>query len=146
MIRPGSFVLNSYFVNDIDNYMKGRISYPLSGLSEGDHSLTLKAWDNLIILPCRNNYLPCGAGDKFMLKNLLNYPNPFFDSTRYTAEHNRPGSELKVIINIYNMNGKIIIGSSAQKSLQMGMNCLLFHGMAMMTEAKSVVRECIRIR
>ena len=54
-----SFVLNNYYVNDFDNYGRGRIEYNLAGLSEGSHSLTVKAWDNYnnsseksIIIPC----------------------------------------------------------------------------------------------
>jgi flagellar hook assembly protein FlgD len=38
----------------------------------------------------------------------MNYPNPFFENTNIIAEHNKPGSELEVIINIYNISGKII--------------------------------------
>ena len=41
-----SFVLNNYFENDIDNYMKGKVVYGLSDLTGGQHSVTLKAWDN----------------------------------------------------------------------------------------------------
>ena len=41
-----SFVLNNYFENDFDDYTSGRINYDLTGLTEGNHSLTLKAWDN----------------------------------------------------------------------------------------------------
>jgi flagellar hook assembly protein FlgD len=48
------------------------------------------------------------SGDKFILKNLINYPNPFFTETNITAEHNRPDTELEVIINIFNLNGSII--------------------------------------
>ena len=44
--RNKSFVLNNYFENDFDNYMKGRVLYPLSDLAGGGHTLTLKAWDN----------------------------------------------------------------------------------------------------
>ena len=41
-----SFVLNNYFESDIDNYKKGSVLYPLTDLTGGPHSLTLKAWDN----------------------------------------------------------------------------------------------------
>ena len=40
------FVLNNYFENDFDNYMKGRLVFELSDLEEGEHSVSLKAWDN----------------------------------------------------------------------------------------------------
>jgi hypothetical protein len=103
-----SFVLNSYFINDFDNYMRGRIIYNFSGLSEGSHKLTLKAWDNFNNSSQESILFQVENGDKFILTNLLNYPNPFFGQTSIIAGHNRPDYDLDVIINIYNLNGKII--------------------------------------
>jgi hypothetical protein len=103
-----SFVLNSYFENDFDNYMKGRLNYNLSGLSEGSHSLTLKAWDIYNNSSEKTILFRVVSGEKFQLKNLLNYPNPFFTETSISLEHNRPDNELNVVINIFNINGKII--------------------------------------
>jgi hypothetical protein len=103
-----SFVLNNYFENDFDNYMKGRISYNLSGLTEGSHSLTLKAWDIYNNSSEKTILFRVVSGDKFQLKNLLNYPNPFFTETKIILEHNRPDNELNVIINIFNIEGIII--------------------------------------
>jgi len=103
-----SFVLNNYFVNDFDDYMRGRIIYNFSGLSEGSHKLTLKAWDNFNNSSKESILFQVANGDKFILKNLLNYPNPFFGQTSITTGHNRPDYDLDVVINIYNLNGKII--------------------------------------
>jgi hypothetical protein len=103
-----SFVLNSYFENDFDNYMKGRINYNLTGLKVGSHSLTLKAWDIYNNSSEKTILFQVVSGQKFQLKNLLSYPNPFFIETRISVEHNRPDSELSVIINIFNIEGKII--------------------------------------
>lgn len=103
-----SFVLNSYFENDFDNYMKGRINYSLSGLTEGSHSLTLKAWDIYNNSAEKTILFQVVPGEEFQLKNLLNYPNPFFTETRIRLEHNRPDNELNVIINIFSIDGKII--------------------------------------
>jgi hypothetical protein len=104
----GSFVLNSYYVNDFDNYQRGRIDYSLSGLSEGSHSLTIKAWDNFNNSSEETILFLVEAGDKFILKNLINYPNPFPGETRITGEHNRPDSEFEVTIDVYDMSGRII--------------------------------------
>ena len=103
-----SFILNNYYVNDFDNYMKGRIIYDLSGLSLGSHSLTVKAWDNFNNSSEKSIIFLVENGGKFMLKNLINYPNPVVNGTSIRAEHNRPESELSVIISIFNLNGKII--------------------------------------
>ena len=45
---------------------------------------------------------------KFMITNLMNYPNPFMNETTIRAEHNRPDNELDVVIRIYNLNGAAI--------------------------------------
>jgi hypothetical protein len=106
---PGrSFVLNNYYVNEFDNYGRGRIEYNFSGLSEGSHSITIKAWDNFNNSSEESILFLVESGDKFILKNLINYPNPFLDETNITAEHNRPDSELDVVINVFNLNGRII--------------------------------------
>jgi hypothetical protein len=103
-----SVVLNNYYVNDPDNYKRGKIFYNLSGLSVGNHSLTLKAWDNFNNSTEESILFVVDSGDKFVLKNLLNYPNPFFRETSITADHNRPDNEFDVIIDVFNLSGRII--------------------------------------
>jgi hypothetical protein len=103
-----SFVLNSYFENDFDNYMRGTINYALSGLSEGSHSVTVKAWDNFNNSSEKTISFLVVTGGKFVLRNLLNYPNPFLDKTNISLEHNRPDNELSVTINIFNIDGRIL--------------------------------------
>ena len=63
-----SFVLNNYFENDFDNYMKGRINYDLSGLTEGIHYLTVKAWDNFNNSSEKTISFEVETGDKFVLR------------------------------------------------------------------------------
>lgn len=106
--RNNSFVLNKYFKTDFDNYMKGKLVYDLTGLSEGSHTLTLKAWDNFNNSSVETIAFVVETDGKFVINNLINYPNPFFNETRIGAEHNRPDNELEVIISIYNLNGRII--------------------------------------
>ena len=48
------------------------------------------------------------TGDKFILDNLLNYPNPFSNATKISVGHNRPDENLDVRISIYSLNGQII--------------------------------------
>jgi hypothetical protein len=103
-----SFVLNSYFKNDFDNYMSGTINYALSGLSEGSHSVTVKAWDNLNNSSEKTISFRVVTGGEFVLRNLINYPNPFSDKTNISLEHNRPDNELSVTINIFDIDGRLI--------------------------------------
>jgi hypothetical protein len=103
-----SFVLNNYFESDFDNYMKGSINYDLAGLTEGTHYLTVKAWDNFNNSSLQTITFEVETGDKFVLRNLLNYPNPFFYETNISLEHNRPDNEMDVTIIIFSLDGRVI--------------------------------------
>jgi len=102
------FVLNNYFENDFDNYMKGRLVFELSDLEEGEHSVSLKAWDNFNNSSVETIHFVVETEGGFILKNLLNYPNPVIDATKITAEHNRPEKLLDITIAIYDLNGKAV--------------------------------------
>ncbi len=103
-----SFVLNNYFESEFNNYMRGRITYNLSDLNDGTHSLTVKAWDNYNNSSEKSVLFLVKSGENFILNNLINYPNPFLEETRITAEHNRPDTDFDITVNIYSMSGQII--------------------------------------
>ncbi len=102
-----SFILNNYFENDFNNFMKGRVNYDLAGLTVGLHYLTVKAWDNLNNSSEKTISFRV-SGEKFKIQNLINYPNPFTNETNIILEHNRPDNELSIIVKIYNTEGKLI--------------------------------------
>lgn len=104
----GSFVLNSYFENDFDNFRKGQITYNLTGLADGLHYLTVKAWDNFNNSSEKTISFNVESGSKFIIRNLLNYPNPFLNQTSISLEHNRPDNEMDVTIDIFSIDGRII--------------------------------------
>lgn len=106
--QNNSFVLNNYFENDFDNYMKGRIVYDLSELPAGNHSLKLKAWDNFNNSSEEVIHFIVETDGKFLLTNLINYPNPAVENTKISAEHNRPDEELEITISIFDGTGRLI--------------------------------------
>jgi hypothetical protein len=103
-----TIILNNYFEDDFNIYMKGSVKYDLSGLSEGNHTITVKAWDNFNNSSEKSISFQVVSGEKFLVRNLFNYPNPFMNETNITLEHNRPDNELEISINIYNIDGRII--------------------------------------
>jgi hypothetical protein len=104
----GRIVLNNYFEADFDNYMAGTVKYPIEKLSQGQNSITLKAWDNYNNSSQETLLFFVGEDIKFVISNIINYPNPFSEYTRFSAGHNRPGSNLDVEINIYETSGQKI--------------------------------------
>ncbi|HLN56220.1 MAG TPA: FlgD immunoglobulin-like domain containing protein, partial [Bacteroidales bacterium] len=106
--RNFSVVLNDNYINDFDDYKNGRVVYNLSGLSEGTHSFTIKAWDNYNNSSQETITFVVEAGGKLILKNLFNYPNPFSNSTTITGELNKHDEPLDIALDIYTLNGKVI--------------------------------------
>ncbi|MBP1675040.1 MAG: hypothetical protein H6Q24_1178, partial [Bacteroidetes bacterium] len=104
----GSFILNNYFENDFGSYTRGSVTYDLSGLDPGSHTITLKAWDNFNNSNEKTISFFVETGGKLIIRNLLNYPNPFTRDTRISAEHNRPGEMLGITITIFNVTGAVI--------------------------------------
>lgn len=103
-----SIVLNNFYESDLDSYQSGTVSYPFTNLDEGPHQLKIKVWD------VHNNSSESFTeflvvkNEGLVLQNLMNYPNPFREFTRIHFEHNRPGVEMDVNLNIYDMNGKLV--------------------------------------
>lgn len=106
--RNNSFILNTYFDYETGSYKKGTIDFRLTGLAPGSHSLTLKAWDNYNNSTEKSLEFVVGNEDRLILSKLINYPNPFTNSTLITAEHNRPDEYLNITIEIFSTTGKLI--------------------------------------
>ena len=101
-------LLNSYFENDFDDFSKGRVYYNLYDLASGGHSITLKAWDNYNNSSEQTIHFLVEKDGRFILKNLINYPNPLINETHFTGEINRTGQEIKIIISIFDLSGRTI--------------------------------------
>ncbi len=103
-----SFVVNNYFENDFDNYTKGSLSFGLSELTNGKHSVKLKAWDNFNNSSEETILFIVEENGRFILSDLINYPNPVIEETRISAGHNRPGSRFEITVSIYDGAGRLI--------------------------------------
>jgi hypothetical protein len=101
-------ILNDYYSADIDNYTKGTLTFPLKGLSPGNHSMRVKAWDTYN--NSSESYIEfVVANDENMaIQHVLNYPNPFSTHTNFHFDHNRGGDDIEVLVSIYTISGKLI--------------------------------------
>ncbi|MEA3462221.1 MAG: FlgD immunoglobulin-like domain containing protein, partial [Bacteroidota bacterium] len=101
-------ILNEFYQANANSYNSGVIRYPYSNLEAGSHTVTVKVWD------IHNNSSESSLdfvvmeSEEMLIEQLYNYPNPFFDHTWFSMEHNRPDSELRLVLSIYNMNGEIV--------------------------------------
>ena len=106
--RDNSFILNSYFDYVTGSFTKGTIRFRFSEIGPGDHTLSVKAWDNYNNSSERSVSFHVNNRPEFILSNLMNYPNPFAAGTLITAEHNRPDDFLDIRIEIFNSSGSLV--------------------------------------
>ena len=69
------------------------------------HLLTIKAWDNANNSSQKNIRFEIVADGSLILKDVLNYPNPFFQSTTFTFYLN---NEAQLGVKIYTIAGRLI--------------------------------------
>ena len=100
--------LNDYYEAELDQYQSGTVSYPLADISEGRHSVVVKAWD--VYNNSGEGYTEFVVAETadLALSHVLNYPNPFTTNTSFWFEHNRPGDILDVKVEIFTVSGKRI--------------------------------------
>jgi hypothetical protein len=102
-----SIVLNDYFEYDTNSFTSGSLSYVLGTLNEGNHTLTLRAWDIINNMGEATIDFEVIKEEDLKLKHVLNYPNPFTTSTQFFFEHNRPNTVLQIKIQILTISGKV---------------------------------------
>ena len=100
--------VNQYFISKLDDYKNGEIRYNLKNLSEGEHQLKLKVWDN-----CNNStesslHFRVIVNQNKVLNNVFCYPNPFNQTTNFSFEHERVDDDLNITIEIFDSYGRLI--------------------------------------
>lgn len=102
------FVLNDFYQGELNSYQKGQVRFQLPDMEPGPHSLRIKAWDVLNNSSEINLDFTVAKDEKLKLSHVLNYPNPFTTHTQFWFEHNKPGQDLQVRLQIFTLSGRVI--------------------------------------
>ena len=102
------------FINDISQYYSpaigegygGSISYPVSNLSTGYHSLRFKVWDTAHNSSERTIEFNVEPGLEPDLYEIYACPNPASAEAQFYLKHNRPEAMINVTLYIYDLMGK----------------------------------------
>lgn len=98
----------NYFSGDIDaGGRSGEIRYKFSNIENGEYSILIKAWDVYNNPSQEISYFTVVSGDNLVIKNVVNYPNPFSSNTTFTFQHNLD-KPIDVSIKIYSVAGRLI--------------------------------------
>lgn len=100
--------VNQHFISKLDDYKNGEIRYNLNNLSEGEHQLKLKVWDNYNNSTESSLRFRVIINQNSLLNNVYCYPNPFNQTTNFSFEHERVGDDLNITIEIFDSYGRLI--------------------------------------
>ena len=115
-----SIVLNGYYSSDLDSYISGQVAYKFSQLTQGPHTLTLKAWD---IFNNSSESTISFTVDKNLpiaITSLNVYPNPFRDEVKVDFETNLFDTQIEAYLEIFNINGSLVSKTESKVLLSKG--------------------------
>jgi hypothetical protein len=98
-----TMVLNDYFQYDKDSFTSGKITFPLNGLSEGEHVLIVKVWD--VLNNSSEKEIHFFVKDDFRIESINCYPNPMNEATHIVFTHNQPDEKMDVTLEVFNSAG-----------------------------------------
>ncbi len=101
-------VLNNFYQGDLNTHQSGRVVYPFFSLEKGEYILSLRAWDVHNNPSTQSINFIVTAAQEITLSDVMNYPNPFDDFTTFSFRHNKPATELTVVIDVFSLNGQLV--------------------------------------
>ncbi len=111
-------IVNDYYQATLNSYQSGEVFHQISNLPAGKHQIKFKAYDVYNNLSEATLDFEVKSSDKPSLSQLLNYPNPFNNLTTFHFDHNLNGEEMKVMIQIFTISGKLVKTLQTQVLLQ----------------------------
>ncbi|MBI5476387.1 MAG: type IX secretion system sortase PorU [Ignavibacteriales bacterium] len=102
-----SIDLSEYYSSKVNTYRIGTVEYPLGPLSNGTHTLRLRAWDTYNNPSTSETMFNVVSGTGLTLSHIFNYPNPISNVTYFTFEHNQV-NPIDAEVKIYTVAGRLI--------------------------------------
>jgi len=103
-----TYVLNSYYQAQPDDFRRGTIRFPLLELPAGNYTLRAKIWDNYTNSAETTLRFTVGAGAGIALGTADFFPNPFDDRLSFNVEHDRPGEDVDITVRLITLSGQVV--------------------------------------
>ncbi|MBO2011817.1 type IX secretion system sortase PorU [Hymenobacter negativus] len=104
-------VLNESYVSNVGDFTSGSVNNLFKDLALGPHMLRLKAWDTYNNSAEKEIEFMVAHDEKLALDHVLNYPNPFANSTTFLFDHNQADGvpdNLDVQVQIFTVAGHLV--------------------------------------
>ena len=109
--------LSDYYTPSADGSPSGVINYPLSGLAEGSHTLTLRVWDTAGNPAEQTLEFNVVEGMAPKIYDVYSDANPASTVANFYLSHNQPDGNVTVTVTVYNLLGRQVwSGSSSGRS------------------------------
>jgi hypothetical protein len=115
-----AIVLNSYYSSDLDSYSSGQVAYKFSQLTEGPHTLTLKAWDVFNNSSESTISFTVDKNLQISITSMNVYPNPFRNEVKVDFETNLFDTQINAYLEIFNINGSMVASTESKAILSQG--------------------------
>lgn len=103
-----------YFTPANDGSPTGTIAYPLSDLTAGEHTLTLRIWDTASNSASKTVTFNVVEGLVPDIYRVYTDVNPARTEVKFYIEHNRPEAELTATITVYDLLGRKLWDTEAK--------------------------------
>jgi len=101
-----TYNLNDYFQYEFGDYKNGTVGFSIPALTEGQHTLLFRAWDILDNSSTAELSFVVDPRQEPALLSVICTNNPTNGITRFVISHDRTGSEIGVVLEIFDMAGR----------------------------------------
>ncbi|MEP1093977.1 MAG: type IX secretion system sortase PorU [Cyclobacteriaceae bacterium] len=108
VLNDESINLNQFYSANLDTYKSGRIVYPIQDLAPGSYTATLQAYDTHNNLATQEIRFVVSEESFISLFNTMTFPNPSFEETTFSFEHDREEEDLEVSLFVYNSHADVV--------------------------------------
>lgn len=103
-----TYTLNDNFTYDFGTYTSGSVGFTLPMLEPGPHKLMFRAWDTMNNPSTVQLDFKVVKGLKPTIYNVSTTRNPASTSTTFIISHNFGGSNVDVILDVYDLSGRLL--------------------------------------
>lgn len=103
-----TYTLNDNFTYDFGTYTSGSVGFTLPMLEPGPHKLMFRAWDTMNNPSTVQLEFNVEKGLKPTIYNVSATRNPASTSTTFIISHNFGGSNVDVILDVYDLSGRLL--------------------------------------
>lgn len=111
-----TYTLNDYFSFDFGSYQSGTVEYSIPEMTDGSHKLKFTVWDILNNSTTSELSFVVNSNQAPTLFDVEATNNPATTSTSFRILHDRAGSKVNAIIDLFDMSGRHLWSHSVNES------------------------------